>query len=123
MARLNRATLIGRIGKDPKLSYTPSGQAVANFTLATDESYTDRSSGQKVDRVEWHRVVAWRQTAEFCGRCLTKGRLVYVEGSLQTRKWTDDAGIERFVTEINADAIQPLDKRPDAPGQQGQQEA
>ncbi|MGE4293309.1 MAG: single-stranded DNA-binding protein [Desulfovibrio sp.] len=115
-AKLNRVTLIGRMGQDPKLSYTNGGAAVASFSLATDESYTDRNNGQKVDRVEWHRIVAWRQLGEFCGRCLAKGRMVYVEGKLQTRKWSDDGGVERYTTEIVAESVQPLDRRPETAG-------
>lgn len=111
---MNKVILVGRLGQDPKLSYTQSGQAVANFTLATDEGYRDRNSGQKVDRTEWHRVVAWRQTAEFCGNYLAKGRLVLVEGKLQTRKWQDQQGQDRYTTEIVANNVQGLDSRQDA---------
>ncbi|MEF2144375.1 MAG: single-stranded DNA-binding protein [Desulfovibrionaceae bacterium] len=113
---MNKVILIGRLGQDPKLSYTQSGQAVANFTLATDEGYRDRQSGQKVDRTEWHRVVAWRQAAEFCGNYLSKGRLVLVEGKLQTRKWQDQNGQDRYTTEIVANTVQGLDSRQDGAG-------
>ncbi|MGE4291330.1 MAG: single-stranded DNA-binding protein [Desulfovibrio sp.] len=108
---MNKVLLIGRLGQDPKLSYTQGGQAVANFTLATDEGYRDRTSGQKVERTEWHRIVAWRQTAEFCGNYLSKGRLVLVEGKLQTRKWQDQNGQDRYTTEIVASNVQGLDSR------------
>jgi single-strand DNA-binding protein len=115
---MNKVLLIGRLGQDPKLSYTQGGQAVANFTMATDEGYRDRTSGQKVERTEWHRIVAWRQTAEFCGNYLSKGRLVLVEGKLQTRKWQDQNGQDRYTTEIVASNVQGLDSRQDgAPGQ------
>jgi single-strand DNA-binding protein len=112
--------LIGRLGRDPELSYTPNGQARAKFSIATDEGYRDKQTGQKVERTEWHNIVAWRQTAEFCGNYLGKGRLVLVEGKLQTRKWQDQAtGQDRYMTEIVADNVQGLDRAPD--GQQAQQ--
>jgi len=119
---LNKVIIIGRLGQDPKLSYTSSGQAVANFSVATDEGYRDRQTGQKVERTEWHRVVAWRQTAEFCGNYLAKGRLVLVEGKLQTRKWQGQDGQDRFTTEIVADNVEGLDRAPDRPGQQPAQQ-
>jgi len=120
---LNKVIIIGRLGQDPKLSYTSSGQAVANFSVATDEGYRDRQTGQKVERTEWHRVVAWRQTAEFCGNYLAKGRLVMVEGKLQTRKWQGQDGQDRFTTEIVADNVEGLDRAPDrqSNGQSAQQ--
>ncbi|WP_022661033.1 single-stranded DNA-binding protein [Paucidesulfovibrio longus] len=116
---MNKVLLIGRLGQDPKLSYTQGGQAVANFTMATDEGYRDRTSGQKVERTEWHRIVAWRQTAEFCGNYLSKGRLVLVEGKLQTRKWQDQNGQDRYTTEIVASNVQGLDSRQDGAPAQG----
>ncbi|QJB57512.1 single-stranded DNA-binding protein [Pseudodesulfovibrio sp. zrk46] len=119
---LNKVILIGRLGRDPELSYTPNGQARAKFSIATDEGYRDRQTGQRVERTEWHNIVAWRQTAEFCGNYLGKGRLVMVEGKLQTRKWQDqNTGQDRYMTEIVADNVQGLDRVPD--GQfQGQQQ-
>ncbi len=119
---MNKVILIGRLGQDPKLSYTTSGQAFANLSVATDEGYKDRNSGQRVDKTEWHRVVAWRQTAEFVGKYLSKGRLVMVEGKLQTRKWQDQNGQDRYTTEIVANNIQGLDNRQEAGGYQGQQQ-
>ncbi|ADU63084.1 MAG: single-stranded DNA-binding protein [Pseudodesulfovibrio sp.] len=117
---MNKVILIGRLGRDPELSYTPNGQARAKFSIATDEGYRDKQTGQKVERTEWHNIVAWRQTAEFCGNYLGKGRLVLVEGKLQTRKWQDQAtGQDRYMTEIVADNVQGLDRAPD--GQQAQQ--
>lgn len=110
---MNKVILIGRVGQDPKMSYTSSGQAVANFSVATDEGYRDRQTGQKVERTEWHRVVAWRQQAEFVGNYINKGRLVLVEGKLQTRKWQGQDGQDRYTTEIIADNIQGLDRAPD----------
>jgi single-strand DNA-binding protein len=111
---LNKVILIGRLGRDPELSYTPNGQARAKFSIATDEGYRDKQTGQKVERTEWHNIVAWRQTAEFCGNYLGKGRLVLVEGKLQTRKWQDqNTGQDRYMTEIVADNVQGLDRAPD----------
>jgi len=120
---MNKVILIGRLGRDPELSYTPNGQARAKFSVATDEGYRDRQTGQKVERTEWHNIVAWRQTAEFCGNYLGKGRLVMVEGKLQTRKWQDqNTGQDRYMTEVVADNVQGLDRAPDGqfnqPGQQ-----
>jgi single-strand DNA-binding protein len=107
---LNKVLLIGRLGQDPKLSYTASGTPVANFSLATDESYTDRE-GKKVEQTEWHRIVVWNKQAEFCANYLSKGRLVLAEGKLQTRKWEDQQGQPRYTTEIVAQRIQFLDSK------------
>lgn len=107
---LNRVFLIGRLGRDPELRYSPSGQPVASFSLATDESYTGKD-GQKVQKTEWHRIVVWGKQAEFCGNYLAKGRLVYIEGKLETRRWTDKDGMEKYTTEIKAERVQGLDSR------------
>ena len=118
---LNKVILIGRLGRDPELSYTPNGQARCRFSIATDEGYRDRQTGQRVEKTEWHNIVAWRQTAEFCGNYLGKGRLVMIEGKLQTRKWQDqNTGQDRFMTEVVADNVQGLDRAPDGqqPGSQ-----
>ncbi len=122
---MNKVILVGRIGQDPKLSYTGSGQAVANFSVATDEGYRDKNTGQRVERTEWHRVVAWRQTAEFVGNYMGKGRLIMVEGKLQTRKWQDQNGQDRYTTEVVADRVQGLDRAPEGAGasQQGYQQS
>lgn len=104
MASLNKVLLIGRIGQDPKLSHTPSGQHVANFSVATDEGYKDKD-GKKVERTEWHRVVVWGKTAEFCAKYLGKGRLVYIEGQIKSRKWADKDGQEKTTTEIVVNAF------------------
>ena len=101
---LNKVMIIGRLGRDPELRYTQSGSPVASLNIATDESYTDRE-GNKVDRTEWHRVSVFQRQAENCANYLTKGSLVYVEGSLQTRKWQDQQGQDRYTTEIKADRI------------------
>lgn len=107
---LNKVMIIGRLGQDPELRYTQNGAAVVSLRVATDESYVD-SEGSKVERVEWHRVSAFQRQAENCAEYLAKGSLIFVEGSLQTRKWQDQAGQDRYVTEIKAFRIQFLDRR------------
>lgn len=107
---LNKVMIIGRLGRDPELRYMSGGDPVANLNIATDESYTDRD-GNKVDRTEWHKVVVFRRAAENCANFLSKGSLVYVEGKLQTRKWQDPQGQDRYTTEINAQRIQFLDRK------------
>lgn len=109
---LNRVMIIGRLGKPVEVKYGQSGNAIASMTVATDESYTDKQ-GQRQSVTEWHRVVVYGKTAENCGQYLDKGSLVFVEGRLRTRKWTDRNGQERFTTEILADRIQFLDRRQD----------
>ncbi len=110
MASVNRAIIIGRLGRDPELKFTPSGQAVANFSVATDETYTGKD-GQKVEKTEWHRIVAWGKTAEFCENYLSKGRKVLVVGRLQTRSWEAD-GVKKQRTEIVATDINFLSAGP-----------
>jgi single-strand DNA-binding protein len=107
---LNKVLLIGRLGRDPEMRYTTSGQPVATFSIATDESYKSKD-GQKVEKTEWHRIVVWGKQAEFCGNYLTKGRLVFIEGKLETRKWTDKEGVEKYTTEIKADRVDFMDSR------------
>ena len=107
---LNKVTLIGRLGRNPEMRYTQCGEPVGSMRIATDESYTD-SNGNKVDRVEWHSVITWGKIAENCSRYLSKGSLVYVEGSLQTRKWQDQQGKERYATEIKAQRVQFLSRK------------
>ena len=115
---LNKVMIIGRLGRDPELRYTQSGSPVASLNIATDESYTDRE-GNKVDRTEWHRVSVFQRQAENCANYLTKGSLVFVEGSLQTRKWQDQQGQDRYTTEIKAQRVQFLDRKGDAPRDAG----
>ncbi|TVM17302.1 single-stranded DNA-binding protein [Oceanidesulfovibrio indonesiensis] len=117
---LNKVMIIGRLGRDPELRYTQGGSPVCNLTLATDESYKDRD-GNKVDQTEWHRVVVWGRQAETVANYLRKGRLAYVEGSLQTRKWQDQQGQDRYTTEIKAFNVQFLDSQRDAEGGDYQQ--
>lgn len=96
---VNKAIIVGRLGQDPKLTYLPSGAPVAEFTVATDESFKNRE-GQKEERTEWHRVKVFGKSAEFCSNYLSKGRLVYIEGSIRTRSWDDQQGQKRYMTEI-----------------------
>lgn len=110
---LNKVMIIGRLGRDPELRYSQDGKPVCTMSAATDESYTDRN-GQRVDRAEWHRIVVYGKTAENCAHYLAKGSLVFVEGSLQTRKWQDQQGQARFTTEIKAQRVQFLDRKSDA---------
>jgi len=113
MARgsVNKVILIGNLGQDPEVRYMPNGNAVANVTLATTETWKDRNSGENQERTEWHRVVLFRRLAEVAGEYLKKGAKVYVEGKLQTRKWQDQNGQDRYTTEIVADQLQMLDSR------------
>ena len=119
---LNKVMLIGRLGRDPELRYTQGGQPVASLNVATDESYTDRD-GNKVDKTEWHRVTVWGKSAENCNNFLGKGSLVYIEGSLQTRKWQDQQGQDRYTTEVRAQRVLFLDRKGEnrsaAPGDGG----
>ena len=107
MAGVNKAILIGNLGRDPELRYTQSGQAVTNFSLATSENWTDKN-GERTEKTEWHRIVAWGKTAELCAQYLSKGRTVYIEGRLQTRDWEDKEGVKRQTTEIVANTVQFL---------------
>lgn len=104
---VNKVILVGRLGQNPEIRYTPSGAAVTNFSVATNESWTDKS-GQKQERTEWHRVVVWGKLAELCSQYLTKGRQAYVEGRLQTRQWQDKDGQTKYTTEIQAQTVQFL---------------
>jgi single-strand DNA-binding protein len=101
---VNKVILVGNLGRDPEVRYTPGGQAVANFTVATNEAWTDKS-GQKQERTEWHRIVVWGKQAELCGEYLSKGRQVYVEGRLQTREWTNKEGAKQYTTEVVANQV------------------
>lgn len=113
MARgVNKVILIGNLGKDPEIRYTPNGVAVANVTLATSESWKDKQSGENVERTEWHRVIFFQRLAEIVGEYVKKGSKIYVEGRLQTRKWQDKTtGQDRYTTEIVADSMQMLDSK------------
>lgn len=106
---LNKVMIIGRLGRDPELKYTQSGQPVCNLNVATDEGYV--KDGQRVEKTEWHRIVVWGKQAETVANYLSKGRLVYVEGKIETRKWQDQSGQDRYTTEIKADRVQFLDSK------------
>ncbi|WAM27575.1 single-stranded DNA-binding protein [Myxococcus sp. NMCA1] len=101
---VNKVILIGNLGADPEVRFTPGGQAVANFRIATSESWVDKN-GQKQERTEWHRIVVWGKLAELCGEYLKKGRQCYVEGRLQTREWTDKENRKNYTTEVVANAV------------------
>ncbi|MCP4748501.1 MAG: single-stranded DNA-binding protein [Desulfobacteraceae bacterium] len=101
MAGVNKVIIMGRLGKDPDLRYTPDGTAVCNFSMATSDQWRDKNTGEKKERTEWHRIVVWRKLAEICGKYLKKGSQIYIEGKLQTRSWEQD-GVTRYVTEIVA---------------------
>ena len=113
MASINRATIIGNVGRDPELRYSAAGAAVCNVTIATSRQWKSKDSGEKVEETEWHRVVFYDRLAEIAGEYLKKGRSVYVEGRLKTRKWTDKEGVERYTTEIVAENMQMLGGRDD----------
>jgi single-strand DNA-binding protein len=106
-AGVNKVILIGNLGRDPELRYTQSGQAVANFSLATSEQFS-KKDGTRDERTEWHRIVAWGRTAELCAQYLSKGRTVYVEGRLQTREWENKEGQKQRTTEVVAQSVQFL---------------
>ena len=110
MAGINKVILVGRLGNDPEVRYTQDGSAVASFSLATSDEWKDKETGDKKERTEWHRIVAWRKLGEICGEYLSKGRQVYVEGKLQTRSWEKD-GVTRYTTEIVASDVQFLGGR------------
>jgi single-strand DNA-binding protein len=101
---VNKVILIGNLGADPEVRFTPGGQAVANFRIATSDTWTDKN-GQKQERTEWHRIVVWGKLAELCGEYLKKGRQCYVEGRLQTREWTDKEGRKNYTTEVVANSV------------------
>ena len=110
---INKVILVGRLGKDPEMRSTPSGQNVAKFTIATDEKYTDKA-GEKQERTEWHNIVAWGKLAEICGQYLRKGKLVYIEGSIRTDSWEDkESGQKKYRTEIVANTMKMLDRKGD----------
>ena len=112
---LNKAMLIGRLGRDPEVRYTKSGQAVASFSIATDDGFKD-AQGNRQERTEWHNIVAWGKLADFAQQWLKKGREVYVEGRLRTSDWTDKDNVKHYKTEINADTIRFVGPRPQGEG-------
>lgn len=110
---LNKVILIGNLGRDPEVRYTPGGLAVANFSMATSESWTNKE-GEKETRTEWHRIVAWGKLGEICGEYLSKGKQIYIEGRIQTREWEDKEGNKRYTTEITASQMLMLGSRESA---------
>ena len=111
MAGINKVILVGNLGRDPEMRYTQNGVAVCSFSLATSESYKDRTSGEKVTQTEWHNIILWRGLAETAEKYLRKGSSVYIDGKIRTRKWEDQQGQTRYTTEIIADTMQMLDRR------------
>ena len=111
MASVNKVILIGNLGRDPETRYMPNGEAVANITVATTDTWKDKASGEKQEKTEWHRVTFYRRLAEIVGEYLKKGSQVYIEGRLETRKWQDKEGKDRYTTEIIADRMQMLGSR------------
>ena len=116
MASVNKVIVLGNLGKDPEVRYTPNGNAVCNLRIATTRNWKNKDSGEKMEETEWHSVVLYDRQAEIAGEYLKKGRPVYVEGRLKTRKWTDKEGMERYTTEIVADSMQLLGGREGAGG-------
>jgi single-strand DNA-binding protein len=119
MASVNKVILVGNLGRDPELRYTQGGQPVANFTLATNESWNKKDGSGREERTEWHRVVAWGRTAELCAQYLAKGRTVYIEGRLQTREWENKEGQKQRTTEVVAQTVQFLGSGPGRGGAPG----
>lgn len=111
MASLNKVILIGNLGKDPETRYAPSGDAICNITVATSETWKDKATGEKKEQTEWHRVVFFGRLAEIAAQYLRKGSQIYVEGRLQTRKWQDKDGNDRYTTEIRGDEMKMLGSR------------
>lgn len=112
MAGVNKVIIVGHLGNDPEMRTMPNGDAVANISVATSESWTDKTTGERRELTEWHRIVFYRRQAEVCGEYLKKGSQVYVEGRLRTRKWQDQNGQDRYTTEIQGDVLQMLGSRP-----------
>jgi single-strand DNA-binding protein len=113
MASVNKAIIIGYLGRDPESRYLPSGEAVTNMNIATSDTWKDKQTGEKREATEWHRVTTFGKLAEICSEYLKKGSQVYFEGALRTRKWTDKDGVDRYTTEIRADVMRMLGGRPD----------
>jgi len=116
---VNKVILVGRLGRDPEMKYTSGGTAMCRFSIATDDAWTDKGSGEKQERTEWHSIVVWDKLAEICNQYLTKGRLVYIEGSLQTREWDDKEGVKRKTTEVRARDMVMLGGGPSSGGEGG----
>jgi len=128
MSGINKVILVGRLGQDPEMKYTPDGKAIANTSIATSETWKDKNTGEKKEKTEWHRVIFFGPLAEIVGQYVKKGSNIYIEGKLQTRKWQDQSGVDKYTTEIVVDGfngvMQMLDGAPsnqqNAPAQQQQ---
>ena len=120
MASVNKAIILGNLGKDPEVRYSAAGDAMCNLTIATSEQWKDKSTGEKKELTEWHKVSFFGKLAEICGQYLKKGSQVYVEGSIRTRKWTDKEGVERYTTEIRGEEMKMLGSRPEGGQRQPQ---
>jgi single-strand DNA-binding protein len=116
MAGVNKAIIIGNLGKDPEVRYTQDGRAITRFNLATSETWNDKATGEKKEKTEWHRIVAFNKLGEICGEYLSKGKQVYVEGSLRTQEWEDKEGNKRYTTEIVASTVQFLGSKQEGSG-------
>jgi len=116
---VNKVIIVGNLGQDPEVRFMPNGSAVANFTVATSETWKDKQSGEQKEKTEWHRIVIYQRLAEIAGEYLKKGSKVFLEGRLQTRKWQNQQGVDQYTTEIVANEMQMLDSRGQGGGQQG----
>ena len=117
MAGINKVIIVGNLGNDPEIRTMPNGEMIANISVATSESWTDKNTGEKKTQTEWHRIVLYRRLAEIAGQYLTKGSQIYIEGRLKTRKWQDNNGQDRYTTEIQGDNLQMLGGSQDEPKQ------
>lgn len=122
MSGVNKVILVGRLGKEPEIRFTPSGDCVASVSLATSESWKDKTTGEKKEKTEWHRLVFWRKLAEIVDKWVAKGDMIYIEGKLETRKWQDKEGNDRYTTEIVCHNMQMLGSK-NKDGQQSQRPA
>jgi single-strand DNA-binding protein len=113
---LNKVTLIGNVGRDPEIRTTGDGKEIATLSLATSDSWKDKITGERKEKTEWHRIIAWRQLADVCGKYLQKGSMVYVHGKITYRDWEDKDGVKRSTTEIVADKVEFLDSKPKSEG-------
>jgi single-strand DNA-binding protein len=119
MAGVNKAILVGNLGKDPEMRYTPNGVAVCSFSMATSDTYKDRNTGERITQTEWHNIVIWRGMAETAEKYLKKGSQVFIEGKIKTRSWEDQQGQKRYTTEVVADVMQLLDRPSSTQGGSG----
>lgn len=123
MASINKAIIIGNVGKDPEVKYTNAGRAIANLSIATSSSWKDKNTGEKKEETEWHRIVFYDRLAEVVGEYVKKGSSIYVEGRLKTRKWQDKEGIDRYTTEIQADQMTMLGGKQESQDRPAKQES